>query len=879
MYNTFIFSKFFVKTKTPQISLQIGIDYMEKTKYFCKINIESQNQIIFKRIIVEKYKQMNLSELNSGESAIITKVNGEGDFRKRITEMGFVKGQRVFVIKNAPLKDPIEYRLMGYEISLRRSEASLVEVSTEDISNAETVSPQTFETIINTHTNTNDKKIKVALVGNPNCGKTTLFNLISGLHERVGNYSGVTVGAKSASIDFEGYNIEFTDLPGTYSLSAYSPEEIYVREHIAEKNPDIIVNVLDSTNLERNLYLTTQLIDIEAPLVIALNMYDEFQKIGDKFNHETMGELLNATIIPTVAKRERGVINLLRGIIQKYESLSTNTKSIEINYGIYNEKHIKTVIDLISEHNTTKYPNRFVAIKLLEGDSVMVKDIESEELLEKIKVEQNKIFQENGEISETVFTDARYGFISGALKETYKKSLKQRNCYSHRIDYVLTDKYFSFPIFLGIMWLIFYGTFTLGEYPMMLIEKLIEYLQEFSNMMLPEGAINDLITNGIIGGVGSVIVFLPNILLLFLFISILEDTGYMARAAFIMDKLMHRIGLHGKSFIPLVMGFGCSVPAVMATRIIESKDNRILTMLITPFMSCSAKLPVYILILGTFFPENAGNLLFVIYFLGILVAIGTSILFNKFIFKGQDKPFVMELPPYRMPYFKSSMKHMWLKGSQYLQKMGGIILVAVVIIWVLSYYPQNPAITEKYNQEKAVVENLYQQTIQQTNSPLIAQQQKDSVMQIINTQHESEQLNNSYLAQMGKLIEPVVRPLGFDWKMGVCLTAGVAAKEIIVSTMGVINQADTEETDDGSSPLQRALRSAKNDKGEFVYNKATGISFLIFTLIYFPCIATVTAIRKESGHAKWLLLTVFYSTGLAWVMSFIFYNIAKFFLL
>lgn len=821
---------------------------------------------------------MKLSELKSGENAIIIKIEGEGNFRKRITEMGFIKGQKVSVIKNAPLKDPIEYMIMGYEISLRRKEADLIEVAQQYTANEEIASPQTFKTSHKAIKSTKAaNKINIALVGNPNCGKTTLFNYISGLNEHVGNYSGVTIDSKSAKVQFEGYDLVFTDLPGAYSLSEYSPEEVFVRKHIVEDKPDVILNVVDATSLERNLYLTTQLIDIEANIVVALNIYDEFQKSGDKFDHVTMGNLLNTPFVPTVAKRHRGVNALMKAIIEKHNEKSFEYKSIKINYGQYNEERIEKIQKLVEGKNSTNYPDRFLAIKLLEGDAIFTNDIKEPKLLEKIAIEQKDILNTYNESPETVLADARYGFICGALKETLKKSTKERGKSSRAIDTILTNKYLSFPIFIGIMWLIFYGTFTIGEYPMSLLENIVSFIQTFVKDTFPQGAVNDLVADGIIGGVGSVIVFLPNILLLFLFISILEDTGYMARAAFIMDKLMHRIGLHGKSFIPLIMGFGCNVPAVMASRIVENRENRIITMMIIPFMSCSAKLPVYILILGAFFPDNAGNLLFGIHFLGIIIAAFSAIILNKFVFKEVDKPFVMELPPYRVPHFGTSIKHMWLKGSQYLKKMGGIILIAVVVVWALSYYPQNQYLTNKMEQEISVVENLHAVVILNGANADIAEFQKDSMINSISREYGSIQQENSYLAQFGKAIEPIFRPLGFDWKMSVGLTAGIAAKEIIVSTMGVINHIDTDDED--YSALQNSLRNEtfkQGDRaGEKVYSKAIGLSFLIFTLVYFPCIATVTAIHREAGHVKWLLFTVGYTTILAWVLSFITYHVAS----
>ncbi|HIS34085.1 MAG TPA: ferrous iron transport protein B [Candidatus Avirikenella pullistercoris] len=772
---------------------------------------------------------MKLSELKSGQSAIIVKVIGNNAFRRRITEMGFVRGKKVYVIKNAPLKDPIEYELMGYDISLRRKEAEMIEVVSEEEAkdllqgeSAATTVQKSVETVVKER----GKEINVALIGNPNSGKTSLFNYISGLNEHVGNYSGVTVDIKVATIEFKGYKINLTDLPGTYSLSSYySPEELVVRDHIASDKFDIIINVVDASNLERNLYLTTQLIDMDVNMIVALNMYDELLASGDIFDYHSMGKMLGTVFVPTVGKKGKGVPHLLDAIVTRYNDVDIHYRSIRINYGQSVEEWLEKIETQVSKKNDTRYSDRFVSIELLEGeDKKLAEHFNIPEIAPLVGEVRSKIEAEYKEDVQTVLTDARYGFISGALKETLTRN-QMRNKQSEIIDTVITHKIWGFPVFIFIMWLIFYGTFVLGEYPMMGIEYLIGELQSFLSGTMNDGAFKDLLIDGIIGGIGSVIVFLPNILLLFLFISILEDSGYMARAAFIMDKLMHKIGLHGKSFIPLVMGFGCNVPAIMATRIIEDRNNRFLTILIAPFMSCSARLPVYLLIIGAFFPENAGNMLFLIYFLGILVAIFSALLFKKVLFTGKDQPFVMELPPYRVPSARSTLRHMWMKGSQYLRKMGGIILVAVVIVWALGYYPSR---------------------------------------------------ESSYLDRFGKTIEPAVAPLGFDWKIGVGLISGVAAKEVVVSTLGVINHIDAS---DESGEMQLA-EQLKNDvyesgpkKGEKVFTKASAFSLLMFVLIYFPCVAAIAAIKKETGAWKWALFTVVYTTGLAWIVSFIIYQI------
>ncbi len=827
---------------------------------------------------------MRLSELENGNSAIIIKVEGSKAFRKRLSEMGFVKGKRVTSIKNAPLKDPIEYEIMGYNVSLRRAEAALitVEPGTEEtvlLGMSETEPLVTPSVILTDNRDDNDTCIHVALIGNPNSGKTSLFNYMSGLNEHVGNYSGVTVDKKEASIRFKGYKIVLTDLPGTYSLSAYSPEELYVREYIVENKPDIIINVLDASNIERNLYLTTQLVDMGQRIVVALNMYDELMESGDRFDYKSMGRLLGIPFIPTVAKKGRGIPHLLNELVTVFNDVRTQGKSegVDINYGLYLEQWIETLENKLDFDKDSRFTARFTAIKLLEGDREITRNIKDIERIRPLVEDiQAQIRKEYGDDPETVFADARYGFVSGAMKETYTHN-KIRHKQSEIIDTIITHKVWGFPIFIFIMWIMFYATFTLGEYPMTGIEYLVSVLQGWLSDVMNDGAFKDLLVNGIIGGIGSVIVFLPNILLLFLFISVLEDSGYMARAAFIMDKLMHKIGLHGKSFIPLVMGFGCNVPAIMASRIVENRANRILTILITPFMSCSARLPVYILIIGAFFPNHAGNMLFAVYLMGILLAVFTALLFKKVLFKGQDQPFVMELPPYRVPSALTTVKHMWLKGSQYLKKMGGIILVAVVIIWALGYYPRPDKSRENYfDTLKTEAVQKYDYAVGKGVPVALAEQQRDSLLHLIGLQELTEQQSMSYLGRIGKSIEPIVAPLGFDWKIGVGLLSGIAAKEIVVSTLGVIHQVD-QEGEDSEYQLENRLKedvyAYGPRKGEKVFNRAVAFSLLMFVLIYFPCVAAVAAIRRETGAWKWALLTVVYTTSLAWIVSFIIYQI------
>ncbi|MBK3519347.1 ferrous iron transport protein B [Carboxylicivirga marina] len=821
---------------------------------------------------------MNLSELSNGKEGVIVKVKGHGAFRKRITEMGFIKGKKITVVKNAPLKDPIEYQILDYKISLRRSEAKLIEVVTvEEAKDLEDISYQgTFsDDILKQTANKKHRIINIALVGNPNCGKTTLFNYASGAKEHVGNYSGVTVDSKAATFHHNGYQFNIIDLPGTYSISAYSPEETFVREHITNETPDIVVNVLDSSNLERNLYLTTQLIDLDIKVVVALNMFDEMQNRGDKLDYDQLGGMLGIPFIPTVSSRGKGIVELFDKLIDVYEDRDPIVRHIHVNYGDLLEKAIEKLDTLFSEVGdiANRISPRYLAIKALEKDSQLLEYLQGNQalyapILEEIENLTRKIEKQSQEDSESTFTDSRYGFVAGALKETYTENPQTRRRRTDSIDSIITHRLFGFPIFIFFMWLMFQTTFKLGEYPMNWIEAGVGYLADFVSAIMPDGSFKHLLVDGVIGGVGGVIVFLPNILILFFFISFMEDTGYMARAAFIMDKLMHKMGLHGKSFIPLVMGFGCNVPAVMATRTIENRNNRLLTMLINPFMSCSARLPVYILIIGAIFPENAGTMLFAIYGVGILLAVLIARIFKRFIFKHDEVPFVMELPPYRIPTLKNTIRHMWHKGAEYLKKMGGIILVASIIIWFLSYFPQNVEYSEDFdakieqlNSKYASLSSEAPEELKQTYIEAL-QFKTDSIELLKKGEYQS----NTYIGQLGKSIEPVIKPLGFDWKMGVSLITGIAAKEIVISTMAVIYHSDDDSEE--SKQLITQIRDEKYADGTPVFNKITAFGFMIFILIYFPCVAVIAAIKKEAASWKWALFTIGYTTGLAWILAF-----------
>lgn len=791
---------------------------------------------------------MRLSDLNTGEKAVVVKVLGHGAFRKRIMEMGFVSGQTVTVLLNAPLKDPIKYKVMEYEVSLRRSEAHLVEVEREsDIqSNVQDKQiPQTSESDDEKRALYNKSKtINIALVGNPNCGKTSLFNIASGAHEHVGNYSGVTVDAKEGYFTYKGYRINIYDLPGTYSLAAYSPEELYVRRYLKNETPDIIVNVVVASNLERNLYLTTELIDMDYRMVIALNMYDELEQSGGKLDYEQLGNMIGVPIVPTISRTGWGVPQLFDTIIDVYEGRNKSVRHVHVNLGPIIEPAVTRIKDKLKSDPkcALQFSPRYLAIKLLEGDKEVKQILRSatnfDELEQMRDEEAKKIEKALNEDVESAIVNEKYGFISGALRETYQPGDREEAKTTRIVDSLVTNKVIGFPIFLFLMWLMFEATFVLGAYPMEWIQSGVDWLSSFFSETLSPGPLKDLLVDGIIGGVGGVIVFLPNILILYLFISVMEDSGYMARAAFIMDKIMHKIGLHGKSFIPLVMGFGCNVPAIMACRTIESRSSRLITILINPFMSCSARLPIYVLLIGTFFPRHASFVFLALYLLGIIVAVISAKLLRKFLFKTDETPFVMELPPYRMPTMKATLRHMWGKTEQYLRKMGGIILVASIIVWFLSYFPRNEA------------EDIRPLTVEET-----AMQQQ-----------------NSYLGKLGQWIAPAVEPLGFNWKVSIALISGTAAKELIVSTIGVLySESETE----GNANLSQKLTAPNPLTGEPDFTPLIAISFMIFVLLYFPCLASIAAIKQESGSWKWAAFSVIYNTGVAWVCAFLVYQIGS----
>ena len=806
---------------------------------------------------------MKLSELHTGQSGIIVKVTGHGGFRKRIVEMGFIKGQKVDVLLNAPLKDPVKYRVMGYEVSLRHSEANMIEVVTKEeqgTANEKAETPcwdaKEFDEELKKAAEAKSKVINVALVGNPNCGKTSFFNFASGSHERVGNYSGVTVDAKEGHAQYKGYTFNIVDLPGTYSLSAYSPEELYVRKQLVEKTPDVVINVIDTSNLERNLYLTTQLIDMHLRVVVALNMFDETVKRGDNVNLNKLSELFGLPMVPTVFKSGKGVNDLYDKVIAIYEGTEdadSHYRHIHINHGHELEFGIKEIQEHLKQEADLRerFSTRYLAIKLLERD----KDVEdfikqlpdADEIFRHRDKAASRVMEEMKVDSETAIMDAKYGFIHGALEEANYKTGDKEDTYqvTHLLDRILTNRYVGFPIFILILAIMFMATFWLGSYPQDWLDSFFGWMGDTIGSLLPDGPVKAMLVDGIIGGVGSVASFLPQILILYLFISFMEDSGYMSRAAFIMDKIMHMMGLHGKSFIPLIMGFGCNVPAVMSTRTIESYRSRIVTMLIIPLMSCEARIPIYIMIIATFFSRGSAPFIMMsLYLIGMVLAVIISRLFSKTLFKGEDTPFVMELPPYRFPTAKALGRHTWEKGKMYLKKMGGIILVASIIVWALSYFPHPQGLDE----------------------------------------HEQQQ--QSYLAAIGKTVEPVFRPQGFTWKLDVGLIAGVGAKEIVASTMGIL-YSDEKDIDDDNSKYEHINKRMSYDIAQLHQKSVneikpltdlTAYCYLLFVLLYFPCIATIAAIKGETGSWKWALFTAGYTTCLAWAVSALVFQIGSIFI-
>ncbi len=769
-----------------------------------------------------------------GMTVQVVRVKGDGAFRQRLLEMGFVRGARVTVMKNAPLLDPVEYMIMGSHISLRHSEAAQIEVTDADadITTMEDAFNGIVETAVAGVDPMADNVLRVVLIGNPNCGKTSLFNNVTGAKEKVGNYGGVTVDSKEGWFNINGRKVQLVDLPGTYSLTEYSPEEMYVRTYLRDNHPDAIINIVDAGNLERNLYLTTQVMDMNIPMVVALNMWDELEKSGDKIDVEMMSRLLGARMVPLTAYNGRGVKEVLEATMDAIDESEHETHHHNVNYGTLIEDCLKELGEMCPELD------RYTVLKIIENDKHAIQLVNSQDNAEQVKAKaddmRKRIERDYNSDIVSIITDLKYGFVRGALAEALIPNPDRAIDVTkpgYSLDRLLTNRWLALPILLVLMWLMFEATFTLGAYPQDWIERGMAWLGDWIGNAMPDGILRDLIVDGIIGGVGGVLVFLPQILILFFFISLLEDSGYMARAAFIVDRIMHRVGLHGKSFIPYLIGFGCGVPAIMATRTLENRRDRLVTILTVPFMSCSARLPAYLLLVAAFFSARQGLILMSIYLIGILVAAITAIVLSKTILKHDKTQFVMELPPYRKPTARNATIHMWSKGKQYLQKMATIILAASIIVWALGYFPRHEGQTPQ------------------------------------------EQIENSFMGKMGKAIEPVVEPLGFNWQMGVSVLTGAAAKEIVVSTMGVLYTGEADATEE-SAPLKEKLQTATKPNGEHVFDPIVAYSFMLFILLYFPCIAALTAIKREAG-TKWMVFEIFYTTGVAWLVSFIFYQVAR----
>lgn len=840
---------------------------------------------------------MRLSDLNTGEQGVIVKVNGHGSFRKRLIEMGFIAGKKVTVVLNAPLKDPIEYEILGYKLSLRRSEAEQIEVIGESEAKEVMKKDISFDTIYADDCDeewslsnlmkklAEERKhvIRVALVGNPNCGKTSLFNIASGSHEHVGNYSGVTVDAKEGRFEYKGYKFVLVDLPGTYSLSAYSPEELYVRKNLIDNVPDVVINVVDASNIERNLYLTAQVIDMNLRVVMALNMYDEFKDKGDELDIKQLGYLLGMPVCPTVSRDGTGIPELFDTVIKIYtQSDPKLARHIHINHGAELEKSIDRIKLLLQKNQSLrdKYSTRYLAIKYLEDDKDIEKIIDAlpnrDEIISARVIEEQRIIDLLHTNTESAIVDAKYAFIQGALAETYRphQDTTPRKTVTDKIDAIVTNKWMAFPIFIAVLYLIFQTTFAVGDYPMQWIDWFVGKFGEFVAMFMADGWLKDLVVDGIISGVGSVLVFLPNILILYFFISLMEDSGYMSRAAFIVDKLMHKIGLHGKSFIPMVMGFGCNVPAIMATRAIESRKSRMITIAIIPFMSCAGRLPIFVLLAGAFFPHNAALVLLGIYLLGIVLAILSAIVLSKFV-KDDDLPFVMELPPYRIPTAKAIWRHTWEKGKQYLQKMATTILVCSVIIWFLGYFPKNKELMATQEEYATLAQTPAGRLSANADEVDVnaATATKKELMTRIDSLYAYQQ-ENSYIGQLGRMVSPALDPLGFNWKMDVGLLTGIAAKELVVSTLGVMYSEGAKVSEGHDMSEDTQLQSALvND-----VTPAAALSFMVFILLYFPCVATFVAIKNETGKWRWAVACCAYTMAVAWIMSFIVYRLALIFL-
>ena len=716
------------------------------------------------------------------------------------------------------------------------------------------------------------KPFSIALAGNPNSGKTTIFNNLTGTRQKVGNWPGVTVAKKEGKIRHRGLDLIITDLPGTYSLTPFSIEEIVARNFILDEHPDVVIDIIDSSNLERSLYLATQLRELDCKVLFALNMTDLARSRGIKIDTDKLSELLAVPVVATVGNKNEGMDRLLEAAVGLAESETDTARRRRVKYS----KDIEAAIselqqDLVREcAETVPYNPRWTAIKLLEDDKVVkercaaVAADRGRALFEKTDHLRGRIMDLYADEPEIVMTDERYGFIAGIIREVQTNATYRRVDISRNIDLVLTNRFVGFPIFLFFIWAMFQSTFSVGEYPMQWIESGVGLVSTAIDALLPQSLLKDLVIDGIVAGVGSVIVFLPNIVILFFFIALFEDTGYMSRCAFLMDRIMHLIGLHGKSFIPMLMGFGCNVPAIMAARTLESEKDRILTILITPFMSCSARLPVYIVLAGTFFAGHAGSVIFAIYLLGIVMSILTGRLFRSTLLRGADAPFVMELPPYRVPMLKSLMIHMWDRSKMFLKKMGGVILVGSVVVWTLSAFPRTVSYDTDYAAAKREAIAAFGARIEAAapDQRQRLEALKDESLSELERRQRFEKAEKSYMGMIGKTIAPVFAPLGIDWRASVALLTGFVAKEIVVSTMGVLYAVGDQNEGD---VLQQALQ-------ESGMTPLSAFALMTFVLLYVPCLATVTTIRQETGSNGWMLFSVVYSTGLAWLAAFVIYQ-------
>jgi len=793
--------------------------------------------------------QGSLRDLKEGDRAVVESVRGTGAFKRRLLEMGFMPGTEVLIKKYAPLRDPIEFVIKGYHVSLRREEAQDVMVRSVLKGRAAAGAR---------------RRLTIALTGNPNSGKTTIFNAITGAHQHVGNWPGVTVERKEGKATVGDCEITVVDLPGTYSLTAYSIEEIVARRYVVHEKPDVVVHVIDASNLERNLHLTTQLLELECKLVLALNMHDALLTSGARLDAEKLGSLLGAPAVTTVGHKGQGVRQLLETVVRVADGREPKVRRVEVRYGHELESHVAPLANRAAELDLAgiPHPPRWVAVKALENDKAILDKVRDcgqagDALLQEVAQTRKHLQDLYGEEPENLFTERRYGFVAGVLKEVYHAPPVDRVTLSDRIDTVLTHRVLGLPFFFLMIWGMFQFTFTVGAYPMEWIDALVSAFAGAVSGVLNDGLLKSLLVDGVIGGVGSVLVFIPNIFLLFLCISFLEDSGYMARAAFLTDRVMHLLGLHGKAFIPLLMGFGCNAPAIMATRMLESERDRILSILINPLMSCSARLPVYILLAGAFFPPaRAGTVIFSIYLLGMVLAVAMGRLFSSTLLRGEASPFVMELPPYRVPTARSLLIHMWDRGKIFLRKMGGVILVGSVAIWALGAFPRDIPFSKDYDRQ---IQGL-QAALQAPDLPAASREQVVRQIAELETARGAEQIEGSYIGKIGKAMEPVFRPLEFDWRNAVALLTGFVAKEIVVSTLGVLYQVGSEETEE-SEGLMKALRSSG-------MTPRVAYAFMVFVLVYTPCLGTVAVIRRETNSRKWTAFSVTYTLVLAWLLAF-----------